>query len=123
MDSSSSQPENKTGKTNMSWTQDIDNLLIDTLAEQVNLGNKVDKNFKSPTYTAAARAISTKFSIECTQGYIRNRLKTIKQNFVILKNLLNQSGFAWNDSTKTIDATPDVWATYIEAHPEAKQFR
>ncbi|XP_019051919.1 PREDICTED: uncharacterized protein LOC109114155 [Nelumbo nucifera] len=79
----------------------MDNLLIDTLAEQVNLGNKVDKSFKSSTYTAAAHAISTK-------------LKTIKQNFAILKNLLNQSGFAWNDSTKTIDATPDVWATYIE---------
>lgn len=84
MDSSSSQPENKTGKTNMNWTQDMDNLLIDTLAEQVNLGNKVDKSFKSPAYTAAARAISTKFSVECTQGHIRNRLKTIKRNFVIL---------------------------------------
>ncbi|KAF8407526.1 hypothetical protein HHK36_006660 [Tetracentron sinense] len=109
---------------NLSWTQDMDNCLIDVLVVQAQLGLKVDKAFKGPAYTAACKEMNDKFQINCTTQHIKNRLKTIKKNFATLRELMrNGSGFSWNDMSKTFDAEPTVWRTYIDAHPDAKQFR
>ncbi|KAF8388155.1 hypothetical protein HHK36_026821 [Tetracentron sinense] len=109
---------------NLSWTQDMDNCLIDVLVVQAQLGLKVDKAFKGPAYTAACKEMNDKFQINCTTQHIKNRLKTIKKNFATLRELMrNGSGFSWNDMSKTFDAEPAVWRTYIDAHPDAKQFR
>ncbi|KAF8402676.1 hypothetical protein HHK36_010765 [Tetracentron sinense] len=109
---------------NLSWTQDMDNCLIDVLVVQGQLGLKVDKAFKGPAYTAACKEMNDKFQINCTTQHIKNRLKAIKKNFATLRELMrNGSGFSWNDMSKTFDAEPAVWRTYIDAHPYAKQFR
>ncbi|KAF8376722.1 hypothetical protein HHK36_031610 [Tetracentron sinense] len=109
---------------NLSRTQDMDNCLIDVLVVQAQLGLKVDKAFKGPAYTAACKEMNDKFQINCTTQHIKNRLKTIKKNFATLRELMrNSSGFSWNDMSKTFDAEPAVWRTYIDAHPDAKQFR
>ncbi|XP_010274960.1 PREDICTED: L10-interacting MYB domain-containing protein-like [Nelumbo nucifera] len=123
MDSIPSQDDVRSTRPNMSWTMNMDNLLIETLVEQANLGNKVDKSFKALAYDAAVRAISLAFRVDCTYNNITIHLKTIKKNLSTISNILNSSGFSWNDLTKTIDAEPKVWAEYIQAHPEAGKFR
>lgn len=57
---------------NMSWTIEMDNLLLDTLVEQANKGFKVDKSFKKPAYTTTVKVMNENFSIDCNVGHIRN---------------------------------------------------
>ena len=39
----------------------------------------------------------------------KNKLKTWKQGFRIMKELRNMSGFAWNETTQCVDAEDSVW--------------
>ena len=36
---------------------------------------------------------------------------------MIVKKLVNQSGWGWDDKRKLVVAPPDVWDTYIAVRP------
>ncbi|KAF8395743.1 hypothetical protein HHK36_019694 [Tetracentron sinense] len=106
-----------------SWTNEMDRCLTKILVEQAKKGNKIDKTLKSATYTAAVRALNDKFALDLTKEHIRSRLKTWKKQYVVLKELLAQSGFEWDETRKMIVANDSVWNDYIKEHPDARTFR
>ncbi|XP_028116200.1 uncharacterized protein At2g29880-like [Camellia sinensis] len=102
----------------------MDVVLIDSLLDQMLKGQKIGGSFTSSAYRAASNAVSTKFSVHCDSSHVRNRLKTLKRNFAMAKDMLTtDSGFGYNHSTQLIEATTGVWATYLKAKPKASQFR
>lgn len=105
------------------WTSEMDNCLTDVLAEQVEKGNKVDNILKPAAFAAALKALNEKFGMHMTKGHIKNRLKTWRKQFGVLKELISHRGFVWNKTQKMVVANDSVWNDYIKEHPDAKIFR
>ncbi|GLU18932.1 hypothetical protein SLE2022_352080 [Rubroshorea leprosula] len=104
------------------WTGEMDRCLARVLAVEVKKGNKVDNVFKSAAYVAASIAVNKEFGLGLTKEHIRNRLKTWKKQYRILKELLAQKGFGWDEKRKMIVADTSLWNGYIKGHPDARQF-
>ncbi|KAJ4979223.1 hypothetical protein NE237_010003 [Protea cynaroides] len=126
MDPSSSQIQkgNTNERTkNMMWTNEMDRCLTKALVQQVKKGNKIDKSLTSSAYTSAVTVLNKKFALDMNKEHIRNRLKTWKKQYAVLKELLAQSGFHWDERQKMVVASDSVWNEYIKANPDAKAFR
>ncbi|KAI4346130.1 hypothetical protein L6164_013208 [Bauhinia variegata] len=56
--------------------------------------------------------------------HIESAMKRLRTIYAIVYDMLNQSGFGWNDETKMIIVdSDDVWNEYIKRHPNAKDYR
>ncbi|KAG5520314.1 hypothetical protein RHGRI_033025 [Rhododendron griersonianum] len=116
---------NKKGgpKKNLIWTQEMDDYLVDVLYEQALYGNKIDRSFTATACANASKAMSQKFGENILKEHIKNRLKTIIQNFNLAYDLVkNTSGLGWNEETRMLEADPDVWKELLAANPNAKKF-
>ncbi|XVF04897.1 hypothetical protein REPUB_Repub05bG0124600 [Reevesia pubescens] len=105
------------------WSSEMDRCLAKLLAEQVKKGNKTDNGLKPAAYMGALTVINTKFGLDLTKEHLRNRLKIWKKQFGILKELLSQKGFQWDEKRRMVVADASVWNDYIKAHPDARQFQ
>ncbi|MED6170681.1 hypothetical protein PIB30_033333 [Stylosanthes scabra] len=105
------------------WTSEMDSKLAKVLVEQVKKGNKVDNVFKPEALAAAVKALNEQFGLYLSKGHIKNRLKTWRKQFGVLKELLVQRGFEWNERQKMVVADDAVWNQYIKAHPDGRIFR
>lgn len=98
------------------WTSEMDSYLSAILVEQIKLGNKcnIENKFKPAAFEAAALAINGRFDLDLTKDQIKNRLTTWTKQYEILKELLDQSGFEWDEKRKMVNATDSVWNDYIK---------
>ncbi|XP_068494616.1 uncharacterized protein [Phaseolus vulgaris] len=107
----------------MVWTSEMDKCLTEVLAEQVKKGNKMDNILKPAAFSGALKTLNEKYGMYVTKGHIKNRLKTWRKQFGILKELLAQRGFMWNETKKMVVADNSVWNDYIKVHPDARIFQ
>ncbi|MBA0658141.1 hypothetical protein Goklo_010374 [Gossypium klotzschianum] len=105
------------------WTDEMDRCLMEQLVEQVNLGNKLQKSFKQVALKAAVSVISKKFSLDLTTENIRNRLRTWKKQYRLVKELLSQHGFKWDERQKMVIANDSEWRLCIKRNPEMSRIR
>lgn len=105
------------------WTTEMDRCLAELLVEQVTLGNKVQKSFKLVAFTAALSVLNEKFSLDLTSENIRNRLKTLKKQYRLVKELLSQHGFEWDEGQKMVVANDSEWRDWIKRNPYASRIR
>lgn len=96
------------------WTSEMDDCLTEVLAEQVKKGNKLDNMLKPAALEAAVEALNENFGMYLSKGHIKNRLKTWRKQFAVLKELLAHRGFAWNKTQKMVVADDSVWNDYIK---------
>lgn len=99
---------------NLRWTEEMDRCLGKILVEQVNKGNKIDKILQREAYDAAVLALNEKFGPDLTKEHIRNRLRTWRKQYLILKEFLSHSGFKWDAMQKMIIASDSVWDDYVK---------
>ena len=101
---------------NMRWTYEMDQCLSKVLAEHVKLGNKskLDNKLRPAAYVAAVSALNKRFQLDLTREHIRNRLKTWKKQYEILKRLLHHSEFEWDKTQTMVIANDSAWARYIK---------
>ncbi|PPD75367.1 hypothetical protein GOBAR_DD27706 [Gossypium barbadense] len=105
------------------WSSAMDCCLAKLLAEQVRKGNKTDNGLNPVAYMGALAVINKKFGLDLTKEHLMNRLKTWEKQFGILKELLAQSGFKWDEKQRMVVADACVWKDYTVAHPDARQFQ
>ncbi|TKY46642.1 L10-interacting MYB domain-containing protein [Spatholobus suberectus] len=110
------------GKT-MTWTDEMDHCLTELLVNQVMLGNKLEKNFKTSAYIAALTVLNERFGLNLTKENIISRLKTWKKQYGLLKEMLSQGRFEWDDGRKMVVAADLEWDEYIKKHPHARHLR
>ncbi|KAI8019739.1 Nuclear transport factor 2 [Camellia lanceoleosa] len=104
-------------KKHLKWNNQMDVVFMDSLLDQMLKGQKIGGSFTSSAYRAASNAVSTKFSVHCDSSHVRNRLKTLKRNLAMAKDMLTtDSGFGYNHSTQLIEATAGVWAAYLKVY-------
>ena len=98
----------------LSWTTEMDRLLLEVLKEQKLKGQKQDRNFSQEAYRVAIDALNRRFEKDMKVENVINRLKTLKTQMSIALDVLNKSGFSWNDIGKTIEAEDKVWDEAIK---------
>lgn len=95
------------------WTNEMDNCLFKILAEQVRKGNKVDNVLKPVAFAASVKELNEKLHLDLTKDHVKNRLKTWRKQFGILRKLLAHGGFEWDNAQRMIVAENSVWNDYI----------
>jgi len=102
------------GKKNLTWSEEIDSVLVDSLLDQMEKGQKIGSTFTSTAFTSVAQLVGSKFGkLGFSVSNVKNRLKTLKKRHTDAQKVLCQSSFGYNDSTQMIEAPPDVWGTYL----------
>ena len=84
------------------WTTIIYDVLIDAPLHQHHLGNRNGSVFTTHAYDNIVKELQEKFEKPIDKKNVKNRIKTIKCNWLdcydVFKNGL--SGFAWSPITK-----------------------
>ncbi|KAI4357306.1 hypothetical protein L6164_001265 [Bauhinia variegata] len=118
---------NKKKRDRRQWSNQEDEALLDILIEAANQGQRCDNGqFKAHTLKMAEAKMEEKFP-RCgikVKPHIESAMKRLRTIYAIVYDMLNQSGFGWNDETKMIIVdSDDVWNEYIKSHPSAKDYR
>lgn len=98
---------------NFRWTEEMDHWLGKVLVDQVRKGLKIDNVLQTEAYDTTVSAINAKFGLHLTKYNIKNRLKTWKKQYEILKEILSHAGFKWDETKKMIIADDSTWNEYI----------
>ncbi|MED6194303.1 hypothetical protein PIB30_027281 [Stylosanthes scabra] len=102
---------------------EMDSLLLEVLKEQKNNGQKEDMAFSVEAYRKVVEEINEKFSVNINKSKVINRLKTLKEQMVLAKELEQKSGVGWNDITKTFEATIELWKSICLVNPKFKAIK
>ena len=78
---------------NFRWSQPMENLLLEILAEEALQGNKLSNIFKLSSYRKVVEAINEKFGVGCSQKNVENQFRTLKGNWNTITKLRQKSGF------------------------------
>ncbi|KAK9286166.1 hypothetical protein L1049_014548 [Liquidambar formosana] len=104
------------------WTPRMDDILTEVLRDEYHKGHKGDNGWKPTALQAAVNAINSQLGMSLNKENIRSRLKTWRGLYTAMQELLNQTGFGWNDTKKMVEAENSVWDDYLQNHSDAAQF-
>ncbi|KNA07598.1 hypothetical protein SOVF_170380, partial [Spinacia oleracea] len=111
------------GKNKRFWTVGEDKVLVAALSElAVDPHWKCDNGFRSG-YMVRLEEVIGKALPGCglkAVPHIDSRLKTLATKFRALSEMLNTSGFAWDDERKMISVERSVYDEYCKSHPNCK---
>jgi hypothetical protein len=112
MDSSN---ERRKSRSYLTWTDNMDQALLDVLVEHHNNGNHTANGWKPLVYSAAVKNVREKCSVEITKDHVCSRCKTIDKHCSIISKLLAHTDFGWDrDKNMLIIQNEDAWKRYIE---------
>lgn len=96
------------------WQPPMDRYFIDLMLEQVQKGNRVDGVFSKQAWMEMIASFNTKFGFDYGMDILKNRYKTLRRQYNVIKNLLELDGFAWDDTRQMVIADDYVWQDYIK---------
>ena len=99
------------------WDHREEEILIEALKEIVVEGWKADNGFKAGFLQVLESKIVAALPGSDLRGmpHIESKIKTWKKHYNSLGDMLNTSGFGWNDTNKTIEVeSDDVWEAYVK---------
>ncbi|XP_042410312.1 uncharacterized protein LOC121999738 [Zingiber officinale] len=96
----------------------MDGVMLEVLREQKSKSQKEDRAFSAEAYRKMVEEINDKFSLNINKTKVMNRLKTLKEQMVLSKEIELKSGIGWNDSSKTFEAPLEAWKSLIKANPK-----
>ncbi|XP_022858384.1 uncharacterized protein LOC111379261 isoform X1 [Olea europaea var. sylvestris] len=105
------------------WTMSMERYLIDLMLEQVHQGNKVGGTFSEQALAHMTLTFKEKFGVQYEQHILENRCHSLMKQYNEISNLLNQNGFAWNETLQMIVADNDVWESYRKENPGSISYK
>ncbi|KAJ8628890.1 hypothetical protein MRB53_022213 [Persea americana] len=88
----------------------MDDKMLGFLMEQIDMGWRGDRGFKVEAYTSVANSMNGAHSEKYlfTADTIKNRCKKLKANYAFVTEMLNASGFGYDNSTHCIVVDDEV---------------
>lgn len=114
--------DSKVVRTRTIWQPPMDQFFIDLLVDYVHKGNQNNGLFSKQVWMKMADLFNAKFG--CKYGFeiLKNRFKSLRRLYKVVKNLLDSDGFSWDDTRQMVAADDSVWQAYTNAHPTARQY-
>ena len=110
----------KAAGTRRKWTNFEEDALLSVLDDFVSRGLRCETgSFKSGTLLQMEKSLELLCPGSNLKAYphIESKLKKWKQNFSIVYDMTNTSGFAWNDAKKCIEVdSNDAWDMYVQVN-------
>ncbi|QHN78625.1 L10-interacting MYB domain-containing protein [Arachis hypogaea] len=114
---------NQPSKDNLIWSYDMDEVLLNALAEEASKGNRHDGSWTTEAYANVVKTLSIAIGPHITKNHIKNRMKTLKDHFAEAYDLFHHlSGFAWNPVIRKFKAEEEVWQDFIKHYDTSKEF-
>lgn len=108
--------EEPSSSKKMIWTKRMERVFLDFLIDQVHLGRKCEGGFKKEAWAAIERQFNVELTMNLSKDQFKNKLKTWKQGFKLVRDLKSKSGFGWNEATQTVEAADSVWDKLFEVN-------
>lgn len=105
------------------WTLQMDMYLIDLLLEQIRARNEISHTFDEQDWAFINASFSEKFGVQFDTHMLENQYMNLMKEYNDISSLLDQNGFAWDETLQIIVADDDVWEAYIKEHPDAVTYR
>ncbi|CAK9135054.1 unnamed protein product [Ilex paraguariensis] len=109
-------------RTRTYWQPPMDRYFIDLMLGQVQKGNQIDGLFRKEAWTEMIASFNAKFGFKYDIDVLKNRYKTLRRQYNVIKNLLELDGFVWDDTRQMVTADDCIWQDYIKAHTDARQY-
>ncbi|KAI9182428.1 hypothetical protein LWI28_025255 [Acer negundo] len=104
------------------WQPPMDRYFIDLMLDQAQKGNRVDGMFRRESWTEMIISFNAKFGFNYEVEILKNRFKTLRRQYSVIKHLLELKGFVWDDARQMVTADDCVWQDYVKKHTDARQF-
>ncbi|XP_024046426.1 uncharacterized protein LOC112100818 [Citrus clementina] len=102
---------NKTG-SRRAWTKDEEKAMLNILDAVVANGGRADNEKLLPGSSLKA------------YPHIDSKIRIWKKSYGVIFDMLNTSGFGWNEVRKCVVVDNDeVWRSYVESHRDASNWR
>ncbi|KAL2340535.1 hypothetical protein Fmac_008475 [Flemingia macrophylla] len=106
------------------WTDEMDFRLLSAMLDEARLGNRVDGSWTTQAYNNMVDSLRQSGLIGITKNNVKNRQKSLKDRWREVHDLFSGlSGFAWDESTKSFSAEPEVWDELLTTKPSAAKWR
>ena len=100
----------------MDWTPLMDRHFLDLMLEQVHRGNGIECAFDDQVWAYMNTSFHEKFGVQCDKYVLENRYMCLMKQYSDIRGLLNQSGFAWDESQQMVLADEAIWEAYIKVN-------
>lgn len=105
------------------WTPSMELYFIDLMVDHVHRGNKVDHIFNEQAWADMVGSFNENFELKCNKNLLEDRYICFMKQHDDICNLLNHSGFTWDESQQMVTADNDVWEAYVQEYPDAISYR
>ncbi|KAF5933460.1 hypothetical protein HYC85_029631 [Camellia sinensis] len=129
MDDTGTTSSRKKGKPRRFWNHREEVFLITTMKDVIasNPRWKLDNNqFRAGFYNECEKKILSDFPGTDLRAspHIDSKIKFWRKQYNALQDMLNMSGFGWNDEQKMVLVdSDDIWQNYVRRVPDAKGMR
>ncbi|KAL1569378.1 poly(ADP-ribose) glycohydrolase [Salvia divinorum] len=111
-------PSHDSNKERRTWTHDEEAALIAIMKKLVADGYRQENAFRSGYLEIIEKQLKVWFpGTDLNLTNVSSKLTVWKRQYYLMMNMINTSGFGWNDSSNMIAVEDDVWKQY------AKSFR
>lgn len=98
------------------WTLQMNMYLIDLLLEQIRARNEISHTFDEQDWAIINALFSEKFGVQFDTYMLENQYTSLMKEYNDINSLLDQNGFAWDETQQKIVADDDIWEAYIKVH-------
>ncbi|XP_059623457.1 L10-interacting MYB domain-containing protein-like [Cornus florida] len=102
------------------WTAPLTKILADLMVDQVQKGNRQRNSFGKKAWKFMCDEFYKKTGLKWDKDQLKNRFSVLRKQYGIMKSLLDQSDFKWDEATGAIIAKDEVWNRYIMEHPDVE---
>lgn len=96
------------------WTASLTKILAELMVDQVRQGNRQNNSFGKKAWKYMCDEFFKKTGLKWDKEQLKNRYAVLRRQYVIVKSLLDQSDFSWDDNTGIITATDEAWDNYTK---------
>lgn len=109
-------------RTRTYWQPPMDRCFINLMLAHVRKGNRADGVFSKQAWMEMISSFNEKFGFDYTLEILKNRYKTLRRQYNLIRSLLDMDGFVWDEARQMVTADDCVWQDYIKGHTDARQF-
>ncbi|KAJ0045057.1 hypothetical protein Pint_06426 [Pistacia integerrima] len=112
-----------TSKAKANWIPAFHEIFIDSCLEQTLNGNKPGTHFTKEGWRNIVESFYKKTGLRYDKKQMKNHWDSTKEQWKVWCKLIDAGFMKWNPERNTFGASDDDWTYYIQANPEAAQFR